>query len=119
MDKFNKEELEFHLPPKYKNKILKQVFDKELQKSWIPQIGDYIVGKTGNVFVISSITTLNADLGGKLYFFGGGLCVRDGGCKMNSTYSSCFNERGFIDNDFKSQVSKKEDYRYIDFNPYK
>lgn len=98
MGKFIKEELEFYLPDSFrglsKNYILKTIFNKEIQKNWSPRIGDLIVGCTGNIFVISGKQQLNEELGGDLFFFGGGLCTRDGSCFLNETYCYTMNKTG-------------------------
>lgn len=98
MDKFKKEKLEFHLPDNFKGMtkdyIMNVIFDKIVQSKWNPQIGDVIVGCTGNIFVISGEHNLVPELGGKLFFFGGGLCSRDGGYIMNETYAFTMNESG-------------------------
>ena len=65
-----------------------------MQKHWYPQIGDIIVGCTGNIFCISAKHHLDESIGGDLFFFGGGLCSRDGGSYMNETYSSTMNKSG-------------------------
>lgn len=66
--RFNKEDLEFYLPNSFrgmsKQYILDAVFDDDLQKSWVPAVGDAIVGPTGNIFVISGAHLMHEDLGG-------------------------------------------------------
>lgn len=98
MDKFIKEDLEFFLPDSFKglskDYILNAIFNKKIQNKWVPKVGDIIVGCTGNVFVISGKHDLHEDLGGVLFFFGGGLCNRDGGNILNSTYCSTLNKDG-------------------------
>lgn len=96
---FDNETLDFFLDEKgfkgmSKEYILDCVFNKEIQSNWIPQIGDVMVGCTGNIFAISGTHDLIESLGGKLYLFGGGICCRDGSSVMDST--SCFtaNESG-------------------------
>lgn len=98
-DKFNKKDIDFYLRDKTfkglsKEYIMECIFDDEIQKSWSPQEGDIIVGCTGNIFVISGSHNLNSSLGGRVYFFGGGFCNRDGGCIMDSTYCHTANESG-------------------------
>lgn len=86
---FNKKDLDFFLPDRFKGLtkeyIMDKVFDKSIQESWIPSVGDIIVGPTGNVFVISDVHSLDKKLGGTLYFFGGSLCNRTGGSIMDKT----------------------------------
>lgn len=97
MTKFNKEGLEFFLPDSFKGLskeyILDKIFDEKIQQNWIPQKGDIIVGETGNIFVISG-THPSKNEGGTLYFFGGGLCNRNGGILLDSTYSYVANKTG-------------------------
>jgi len=97
-DEFRKDDLLFYLPESFKGLskeyIMNCIFDESIQKAWIPTVGDVIVGPTGNIFVISAYHHLHGTLGGNLFFFGGGLCNRDGGIIMNETYSSTMNESG-------------------------
>lgn len=124
---FNKEELEFFLPDRFKGLtkeyILDKIYDKSIQESWIPSVGDVIVGPTGNVFVISNIHKLDEKLGGTLYFFGGNLCNRTGGSIMNETMCYTMNrdgkwytwEEGKVvtkDNPYHSKVSE---FRYVPY----
>ena len=94
---FIRTELEFHLPQLFKGLskeyMLKCIFDEEIQQNWTPQIGDIIIGSTGNVFVISGKSNLHEDLGGPLYFFGGLLCGDDEGF-LCDTLSFTANESG-------------------------
>lgn len=69
-------------------------FDEEIQKNWSPQLGDIIVGGTGNIFVISGVDDLHKSMGGKKYYFGGSSCNRDGGNILDSTYCYTANESG-------------------------
>jgi hypothetical protein len=99
MKKFNRKDLEFHLSNKpfkglSKDYIMKAIFNDEIQKNWKPQVGDVIVGCTGNIFVISGMDRLHESLGGNMYYFGGGLCNRDGGNILDSTHCSTANESG-------------------------
>jgi len=73
---------------------MEAMFNDEIQEKWVPQVGDIIVGCTGNIFVISGMNNLHESLGGKQYFFGGGACNRDGGCIADSTYCYTANESG-------------------------
>lgn len=120
MDKFDANELNFHLPDSYKGMkkdyILSRMFNLGIQKRWIPGVGDVMVGETGNIFVISGIHHLKEELGGPLYFFGGGLCNRDGGCLLNSTQSYVMNKEGkkYTELDVH-HISKVSDFRYVPY----
>lgn len=118
MEEYNKEDLEFFLPDSFKglskDYIIECIFDEDIQKNWTPGIGDVIVGPTGNIFVISNTLNLNKSIGGKMYFYGGGLCNRDGGIVMNSTHCYTANEsgkyydplKGEQDNPYHSSIRK-------------
>jgi hypothetical protein len=97
-DKFILEDLEFYLPTSFKGLTKKYmldcIFNEGIQKGWYPREGDVIVGYTGNIFTVSAKHTLIENLGGTLFFFGGGLCNRDGGCTLNETYSYKMNKSG-------------------------
>lgn len=125
MEKFDKETLDFFLPKKpfkglSKDYIMEAVFNDVIQKNWAPQVGDIIVGSTGNIFVISGMTNLNASLGGKMYFFGGNLCTRDGGIALDDTYCFTANETGVYyhpilgeqDNSYHSSI---RDFRFVPY----
>lgn len=77
-----------------KKYILDAVFNEEIQKNWKPKIGDIIIGPTGNIFVISAEHTSHKEMGGTKFFFGGGLCNRDGGNILNETFCYTMNESG-------------------------
>jgi len=99
MKDFNRENLEFYLNGKVfkglsKEYILEAIFNNNIQKNWKPQVGDVIVGSTGNIFVISGMDKLHERLGGNIYYFGGSSCNRDGGCILDSTYCYTANESG-------------------------
>lgn len=120
MKLFNKEDLEFYLPDSFnglsKTYILNCIFNDDIQRKWQPKIGDIIVGCTGNIFVISSKQHLDEKLGGNLYFFGGSLCSKDGGCMMNSTCSFLMNKDGVKFNDIDVlSVAAFSDFRYIPY----
>ena len=72
MDEFNYEDMDFYLPDNFqgisKKYILKCIFDKKIQSSWNPSVGDLMVGPTGNLFTIGGEHTLCEELGGPLYF---------------------------------------------------
>jgi hypothetical protein len=97
-NKFNKKELEFFLPDSFKGLskkyLLDCIFDEDIQQKWSPQLGDVIIGCTGNIFVIGAIEELHEKLGGREYFFGGGSCNRDGGGILDSTFCYTANESG-------------------------
>src|SRR5690606_17486163 len=124
-DKFNKEDLEFYLNDKpfkglSKEYIMECIFDKEIQKNWNPQEGDIIVGCTGNIFVISGSHGLSDSLGGTMYFFGGGLCNRNGGCVMDDTYCFTANESGKYVHPIEGEQvdfyhSSIRDFRYVPY----
>lgn len=97
--KFDREDLEFYLNEEpfkglSKEYILEAIFNEDIQRKWKPQVGDVIVGCTGNIFVISGLDKYNKSLGGNKYYFGGGSCNRDGGCVLDSTYCFTANESG-------------------------
>jgi len=99
MKEFNKEDLEFYLNDKSfkglsKEYIMEAIFNDDIQNKWQPQVGDIIVGRTGNIFVISGMDRLHESLGGNMYYFGGGSCNRDGGNVLDSTYCYTANESG-------------------------
>lgn len=124
-DKFDIEDLEFYLKDKPfkglpKNYILKAIFNTKIQKNWKPQIGDVIVGCTGNIFVISGLDRLHESLGGNRYYFGGSCCNRDGGIALDSTYCFTANESGKyihplngpVDDPYHSSI---RDFRYVPY----
>jgi len=92
------EDLDFYLPDSFKGMgkqyLLDCIFNDKIQRKWSPKIGDVMIGCTGNIFVVSSEHKLKEVLGGNLFFFGGGLCNRDGGCTLNDTYSLTMNKSG-------------------------
>jgi len=120
MKKFNKKELEFHLPDNFKglNKkyILDCIFNKEIQNKWKPNVGDIIVGETGNVFVISSKRDLEEELGGPLYFFGGYLASPINNLNMNNITCYVMNSKGFKFKGLNTYiVSSFSDFRYVSY----
>jgi len=70
------------------------MFNKSIQSKWSPQVGDIIIGPTGNIFVISNKYDYHESLGGTRYFFGGDMCTRDGGNILNQTSCYTTNESG-------------------------
>jgi hypothetical protein len=125
MDKFNKEDLEFYLPDKLfkglsKNYILEAIFNDDIQSKWNPQVGDIIVGCTGNIFVISGMDHLCEKLGGNKYYFGGSSCNRDGGNVLDSTYCFTANESGKYIHPLKGQQenlyhSSIRNFKYVPY----
>ncbi len=75
---------------------------------WEPKNGDYFavtdeekelreqgeIAST-NIYVISGEKHLVKELGGRMVFFDGHLCARDGGCRTNSTACYCMNKTGY------------------------
>jgi hypothetical protein len=124
MKEFNRETLEFHLPERFKGLrkeyILECIFDEEIQKKWTPNVGDLIVGCTGNIFVVSVVENKHQDIGGKMYFFGGGSCNRDGGSILDSTFYYTANESGKYIHPLKGEQtnlyhSSIRDFRYVPY----
>lgn len=98
-DEFNREDLDFYItevPFKglSKDYIMSCIFEERIQKNWIPEVGDIIVGSTGNIFVISNYHDLATQLGGRLFFFGGSLCARGDSIIANDTFSYTMNKGG-------------------------
>lgn len=106
-----------------KKYILDAIFNEEIQKNWNPSVGDIIVGSTGNIFVISAEHSLAESMGGKKFFFGGGMCSRDGGNIMNETYCYTMNESGrnytWVDGEIRPindvYHSSYKDFRYVPY----
>jgi hypothetical protein len=130
--KFIKSKIRFHLNPfngLSKKYIIDCAFDNDIQSKWEPAIGNIILGPTGNIFVISGKHHTHESLGGDKFFFGGGLCNRDGGFVMNETYCNVLNKDGLeyyydfngdgmsIKSRENSYYSKFEDFRWIPY-PY-
>jgi hypothetical protein len=123
MDKFIKEDLEFHLPDSFKGLtkkyIIDCIFNKKIQKKWTPKIGDLIVGCTGNIFAVSAYHSTHDSLGGDKYFFGGGLCNRDGGDIMDETFCFIMNKDGFHYKYSTIGIIKEEDLYYSKFSDFR
>ncbi len=99
-----------------KSHILSMCFNEEVQSRWKPKVGDIILGKTGNLFVISSSERLNESIGGTLFFFGGGTYFYNDGTK--GTYCYTMNESGTRYNSFKESTddlyhSSFSEFRWI------
>ena len=64
---------------------------REVGLEWEPTNGDFFATDQSfpNIFVISGSHDLHETLGGKMWFFNGHLCSRDGGCQLNETASDC------------------------------
>jgi len=98
-NKFNREDLEFYLKDGLfkglsKEYIMEAIFNSNIQKKWVPQVGDIIVEPTGNIFVISGMDKLHNSLGGNMYYYGGSSCNRNDGNALDSTYCYTANESG-------------------------
>lgn len=122
-DEFKKEDLEFFLPKTFKGLtkqyLLDCIFDTEIQKNWQPKEGDIIVGCTGNVWVISGHHQTHETLGGDKFFFGGGLCNRDGGNILNDTYAHVLNKDGLEYRYTKNGIEKFKDPYYSKFSDFR
>lgn len=120
-----KEKLEFFLPDSFKGLSKKYIldcyFNNNIQEKWLkqkPSIGDIIVGETGNVFVISNIEVYNENIGGKMYYFGGGLCNRDNRGFLNETFCYSMNESGipfYNKEKISFNHSKLSDYKFVPY----
>lgn len=102
MTEFNSAQLEIHIPDDVKQRwdvskeyILDCVFHERMQEEWDPRVGDLMIGPTGNIWIISSKQNFCESFGGPMFFFGGNLCSRDGGCIMNETTCYTMNKDGF------------------------
>ena len=119
---FNKEDLVFIKPfkglsVKY---IIDAIFDDNIQKNWIPKVGDIIVGETGNIFVISAIENTHKSLGRTTYYFGGGSCTSGDSCVLDSTYCYTANESGKYIHPLKGETvnfyhSSIRDFKYVPY----
>lgn len=116
---FSKGDLRFWLPETFKGLsrqyMIECIFDAHIQEKWEPQVGDIIVGYTGNVFVISGEHKLDNSLGGACYFFGGSTCGRNGSGILNSTQSYVMNKDGFRFNNLDQTVSRISDFRFVPY----
>lgn len=127
MKDFNKEDLDFYLPDTFKGLskeyLMDCIFDEEIQNNWKPTVGDIMVGCTGNIWAISAYHKGHEKVGGDKFFFGGGLCNRDGGHFLDETYVNVMNADGmeyaFGDEGFEKQnnpyYSKFTDFRYVPY----
>lgn len=70
---------------------------KEAGLKWEPKKGDAFTngGVLANIHIISGESNFCEELGGKMWFYGGQLCSRDGGHFLNETTCYCMNEMGF------------------------
>lgn len=118
--KFVKATLNHFLPDSFKGLskpyIMDAVFNDEIQSKWGPQVGDVIVGSTGNIFVIGGVHRLSGDIGGDKYFFAPGLCNRGDGCFLDSTYTSVLNKDG---KKHEPAQPPKDDPFYSAFSEYR
>jgi hypothetical protein len=97
MKKFKKSDIKFFLKPfkgLTKKYMMDCIFNEDIQSKWYPQVGDIIVGCTGNVFVISGQDMLHEKLGGTRWYFGGSMCNRTGGNTLDETYCYTMNADG-------------------------
>lgn len=121
--RFDREDLDFFLPESFKGLskeyILEAIFNEQIQSNWRPQVGDVIVGCTGNIFVISGYHQTHKSLGGDKFFFGGGLCVRDGGNFLNDTHCSVLNKDGLEHYHGHSGIEKRENPYYSKFSDFR
>lgn len=119
LDKFSKRDLKFFLPKTFKGLsrqyLIECIFDAHIQDKWYPQVGDIIVGCTGNVFVISGKHDLHESLGGTCYFFGGSTCGRNGSGILNGTQSYVMNKDGFRFSNLDQEVSKISNFRFVPY----
>lgn len=125
MKKFDKEKLEFYLNNESfkglsKKYILDCIFNDDIQKKWRPNVGDVIVGETGNIFVISGVDYLHESLGGNRYYFGGGSCSRNDSGVLDSTYCYTANESGKYIHPIKGEIenSSHSSIREFKYVPY-
>lgn len=124
---FNEKSLDQFLPDNFKglskSYIMNCVFNNTIQKDWKPRVGDVIIGITGNVFVISASQTLVEELGGTVFFFGGGLRTSGNDGILNETYNYALNKTGKkfirtskgIDEVSDMNYSRFSDYRYVPY----
>lgn len=123
MKEFIREDLEFYLPKSFKGLdkkyILDCIFNDKIQSSWKPKVGDLIVGCTGNIFSVSARHQTSASLGGDKFFFGGGLCNRDGGILLDSTFSSIMNKDGLEYFYGDKGIEKRENYNYSKISDFR
>lgn len=96
------------------------VFDDEIQRNWTPKKGDVIMGNTANIFVISEVEIRHEDIGGSVFYFGGGSCNRDGGCALDETFCYTANESGkyyhpTMGEQENSNHSSIRDFRFIPY----
>lgn len=107
--------------------IIKCALDQKIQKEWVPQIGDMILGITGNMFVISAVDEYAEEVGGTQYYFGGHKAWTICENKRKEIYSCyVFNNDGvkykLIDANFEPLnylesfgMSSKKDFRFIPY----
>jgi hypothetical protein len=124
MKRFNREDIEYFLPNTFKGLskeyILECIFDEDTQKNWKPTGGDIIVTRTGNIFIIGGEEDLHENLGGTMWYFGGGACSRDGEGVMNNTYCFSANESGRYKDPIKGEVPNPfhvciRDFRFVPY----
>ncbi len=74
---------------------------------------------TGNIFVISGYHQTYESLGGDKFFFGGGLCARDGGNFLNETHCSVLNTDGMEYYYGQNGIEKRENPYYSKFSNFR
>ena len=126
---FEIEDLKFFLPKSFKGLsqeyILDCIFNDKIQSKWKPQVGDLIVGGTGNVFVISGKHFISIGYthdgepieGDSLFFYADGLCNRDGGGILDDTHCSVMNESGNAPEAIKDKLNCHS-WKEFKFVPY-
>lgn len=119
-----KSTLKQYLPKQFKGLtkkyMLEQIFNEDIQKNWNPTTGDIMVGKAGNVFVISNTEQKHASIGGTVYYFGGTSCNRNGGCVLDDTICYTANESGIWYHPIKGKQENPyhsciRDFRYVPY----
>ena len=91
---------------------------REAGLQWEPKDGDcFATGNTdmANIFYISGEHDLVDELGGKMWFFWGHLCNRDGGCIMDETACQRMNRKGIMSDRFanEGQMASTEEMLWL------
>ena len=124
MEKFNREDIEYFLPDTFKGLskqyLLDCIFNDDIQRLWIPEIGDIIVSKTGNIFVISNIENYCEDLGGTLYFYSGFLASTNNSNYLSVTKCYTMNKSGkWISYNSKGKLEESQNCYHNKLDNYK